>query len=347
MKNFKKNRIQYFLLLSILIFTTSCSTISTEIEKTPTLSESIHATVEDGIALEESTNEALPTSAEPDTDGTSQTVDVSSEADSSDILSPTHEEAPEMEYEETDFDITSYHKDLSDIQTKTDLHLPDFSDTRLNGLLSHFNESNYNSERFQIATVSTPDSLYVLSNKLNKLSEDYVPQNLMKPEVTFSISGDDQKMYLQKEAADALTLLFEDALANDLQLVAVSGYRSYARQKSIYENNVATRGQEETDKISARPGHSEHQTGLAMDISCSSLGNKLEFSFAETPEGIWVKENAYRFGFIIRYGQSQENITGYAYEPWHLRYVGLDLASYLYEYQITLEELYFTVLSSR
>lgn len=349
MNLYLQRALQILLFVITLLITASCSTLQSEEQVNPSLSDVINTTVENGIEIEDSANE----STSNDSDVADTISDVDSDADTApvdesiDSSNGDTEEAPQIEYEENSDDITLYHQDLLDFDTSSLLHKPDLSDQRLSNLLAHFNEANYNSERFQIAVVSSADSIYVLCNKLNKLSEDFVPQNLKKPDVTFSITGDDQKMYLQEEAADALTQLFQEALQNDLHLVAVSGYRSYTRQQSIYENNVATRGQVETDKISARPGHSEHQTGLAMDISCASIGNKLEFSFADTPEGIWLKENAYRFGFIIRYGQNQESLTGYSFEPWHLRYVGTDLASYLNEYQITLEELYFTIQGSR
>ena len=92
--------------------------------------------------------------------------------------------------------------------------------------------------------------------------------------------------------------------------------------KKLYANNVKRKGQEHTDRFSAKPGHSEHQTGLTMDVSSKSANNELELTFANTKEGKWLKENAHRAGFIIRYPKGKESITGYAYEPWHIRYVG-------------------------
>lgn len=128
-----------------------------------------------------------------------------------------------------------------------------------------------------------------------------------------------------------------------LTLYAVSGYRSYTLQYEIYGGHLA-RGREinETNLYSAAPGKSEHQTGLAMDVSCKSLGYRLVESFANTPEGTWLRENCWRFGFILRYQKGKEHITGYAYEPWHLRYVGVPLAYYLYTNNLTLEEYYGT-----
>ncbi|MGV2685696.1 D-alanyl-D-alanine carboxypeptidase family protein, partial [Clostridium perfringens] len=113
---------------------------------------------------------------------------------------------------------------------------------------------------------------------------------------------------------------------------------SYARQKSIYENNVRTKGEVEANRVSAVPGTSEHQTGLTIDVSSPSAGNALEETFGHTAEGQWLAQHASEFGFIIRYPEGAENITGYVYEPWHIRYVGKDLAPDIADSGMTLEE---------
>ena len=127
-----------------------------------------------------------------------------------------------------------------------------------------------------------------------------------------------------------------DAKSLGLNLWIASGYRSYSRQNTLYNNYVASDGKEVADTYSARPGYSEHQTGLAFDL------NSVENSFANTDEGKWVKDNCYRYGLIIRYPKEKENITGYMYEPWHLRYVGVELATKLYNdgNWLTLEEYF-------
>lgn len=169
------------------------------------------------------------------------------------------------------------------------------------------------------------------------LPEDYKPEDLVVPNVPFSFSGTLEKSYLRKEAAEALERLFDLAKKEGIQLNAVSGFRSYDYQKNLYTNNVKRKGQEHTDRFSARPGHSEHQTGLTMDISSKSANNELELTFANTKEGKWLKENAYRAGFIICYPKGKESITGYAYEPWHIRYIG-DIAESIYKKKLTLAE---------
>lgn len=121
------------------------------------------------------------------------------------------------------------------------------------------------------------------------------------------------------------------------EIIAFSGFRSYNYQKKLYNSSVETDGEEYAQRYSAKPGHSEHQTGLAFDLG-GQMKYWLEPEFADTEESIWLAENAHRFGFILRYPENKESITGYAYEPWHFRYVGEDHAKKIYEEGITLEE---------
>jgi D-alanyl-D-alanine carboxypeptidase len=117
-----------------------------------------------------------------------------------------------------------------------------------------------------------------------------------------------------------------------LNIWICSGFRSYAYQQNLYNRYVARDGKAEADRYSARPGHSEHQTGLAMDVN--SVGQ----SFAYTSEGKWLAAHAHEYGFIIRYPKGKEDITGYMYEPWHIRYVGVEIAKEITEAGITFEE---------
>lgn len=123
-----------------------------------------------------------------------------------------------------------------------------------------------------------------------------------------------------------------DAAALGLNIYISSAYRSYDYQAGLYERYVAESGQAEADRFSARPGHSEHQTGLAFDL------NTITDAFKDTNEGKWVAENCHKYGFIIRYPEDKESITGYKYEPWHIRYLGTDIASSVYESGLCLEE---------
>ena len=123
-----------------------------------------------------------------------------------------------------------------------------------------------------------------------------------------------------------------DAENEGLDIYISSGFRSYDDQDRIYNNYASYDGYEAADRYSARPGHSEHQTGQAFDL------NTISESFAYTAEGEWVKENCHKYGFIIRYPEGKEDITGYMYEPWHIRYIGIDKATEVYERGLTLEE---------
>ena len=181
-----------------------------------------------------------------------------------------------------------------------------------------------------------------LVNRDYPLPEDFVPEGLTTPDVLFPFSDTTiDKAKMTPEAGEALALLFDAAYEEaGLTLYGVSAYRSYARQYTIYATNLAVYGIPHTNRYSAAPGRSEHQTGLSIDISCASEGFALEDTFADTPEGIWVAENAHRFGFIMRYPKDKEDITGYNYEPWHIRYVGTELADSLHTTGLTLEEYY-------
>ena len=168
-----------------------------------------------------------------------------------------------------------------------------------------------------------PSSLTVCVNRKSTLSSDYKPTDLVLPDVRAVNSSN--RLYMRKEAASALEELFKAAEDENYYLYAVSGYRSYSYQKSIYNPYSG---------YSAPAGASEHQLGLAMDITLAKYNGTLSVDFGNTKEGKWVKENAHKYGFIIRY------LQGNNYEPWHLRYLGVDLATELYEKNITLEEYY-------
>ncbi len=185
-----------------------------------------------------------------------------------------------------------------------------------------------------------PDSLTVFINKEFGLPAKYEPEDLMIPKVLFNFSYRAEKNYLRREAGEALERLFATATKQGLSLYAISGYRSYKRQNEIYNRNVQQRGAIATNAVSAVPGYSEHQSGLSMDVSCPSIQFRLNEAFSGTPEGLWLAKNSYRFGFIIRYPKGKSHLTGYSYEPWHIRFVGKELASLLYENNLTLEEYY-------
>lgn len=143
---------------------------------------------------------------------------------------------------------------------------------------------------------------------------------------------------MRQAAAAALEELFQAAEEAELELFAQSGYRSYERQDSIFAANVQAHGEEAANNFSARPGESEHQSGLTMDVTSPAVDFDLVIEFGETEEGKWIKENAADYGFIIRYPEGKEDITIYQFEPWHLRYVGVKAAKEIMSQAITLEE---------
>lgn len=174
-------------------------------------------------------------------------------------------------------------------------------------------------------------------NKRRPLSpRDYVPPNLVFPNVKLRVPGN-ESMRIRNDAGTAIEQLFAAAQSAGHDPMFSSGYRSYSYQVTLYNSYVTSQGQAEADKQSARPGYSEHQTGLAFDI-CNAGNCKLEQAFGSTPLGQWVAAHAHEYGFTIRYKNGMEHITGYIYEPWHLRYVGTDLATQLFQSGKTLEE---------
>ena len=159
-----------------------------------------------------------------------------------------------------------------------------------------------------------------LVNRQHVISEQYVPDSLRKTQV----HGMSQSM--REDAAAALEELFQAAQSEGVKLSSVSGYRSYSKRSLLYTRKVNRTGSEaEADKLVARPGTCEHQLGLAMDLATRD-SSTLSERFASTAEGQWVYANCQRFGFIVRYLKGYEDVTGYSYEPWHIRYVGRENA---------------------
>ncbi len=183
------------------------------------------------------------------------------------------------------------------------------------------------------------NGLLILASKTHPLPEGYEPSDLVGINVKVNKSG----LSLRKEAAAAIEEMFAAASEDGITLVLGSSYRSAAYQEKLYNNYVAKDGEELASKYSSKPGQSEHQTGLAVDISDASGATYLSQKFKDTEEGKWLKDNAHRFGFIMRYPEGKEDITGYMFEPWHFRYVGIDYATKIYEADTTFEE-YFGIL---
>ena len=183
-----------------------------------------------------------------------------------------------------------------------------------------------------IFLINNPNDYLVLVNKFNTLSSAYIPNDL---ELINSIYSNNKK-YLRKKAKIAFVNMAFDAKQIGLNIIAVSTYRSYDYQDKLFNNYVKEKGLEYASMCSARPGCSEHQLGLAVDIADKSLDYD---NFDKTKEFVWIKNNAYKYGFILRYPIDKVNITGYKYEPWHYRYIdSVYLAKYLLDNNLTLEE---------
>ncbi len=181
------------------------------------------------------------------------------------------------------------------------------------------------------------DDWLLLVNKTHPLAESYEPSDLIV--VQHQVGSHAAIMrYMRKEAAEHLDAMCEAAAEEGHEIGIRTAYRPYSYQKGIFNDYVNRYGEEEANKFSARPGQSEHQTGLCADVTSPSVDYKLTTEYGEAPEGMWLAENAHRFGFIIRYPLGKEDITGYQYEPWHVRYVGEEHAAKIYEQGITLEE---------
>ena len=171
---------------------------------------------------------------------------------------------------------------------------------------------------------------YILVNKENKLSKDFKPNNLVEV-----IKCSEKKFYLEKEAHNAYNQMCLDSKKEGLNILITSAYRSYYEQRKLYNKYLKLYGKNYVDKYVAKAGYSEHQTGLAIDLK--SLDNEV---FMNSKEYLWIKKNAHKYGFIIRYQKEQEVITGYSEEQWHIRYVGKKVAQYIYKNNIAYEEYY-------
>lgn len=188
-----------------------------------------------------------------------------------------------------------------------------------------------NDDYKNIKLVNNPNNLTVLVNKNNKLLSSYIPNDLVLADIKYA----HENKHLRKEALSAFEKLNKDAKKEDMNITIVSAYRDYNYQKKLFNNYVLDKGIDYALNCSAKPGFSEHQTGLAIDVEGS---NKDYDNFDKSKEFDWMKNNAHKYGFILRYPKGKEYITRFKYEPWHYRYVGIDVATYIYENNLTLEE---------
>ena len=250
---------------------------------------------------------------------------------------PEYEDINTTEKEKNEFSSYSYYKeenleryrnykannsslDNSDIVTRVNLNL----------------DKEIYTDTVQATNLNTN---YVLVNKFNYLGSDYIPNNLELLDNSYAKSG----IYLVKEAKEMLEKLIAAAKEDGLNIRVTSAYRSYSYQVNLYNNYVKTDGEKLADTYSARPGYSEHQTGLVVDVTRSfdNFNN-----FENTEEYKWMLEHASDYGFILRYPKDKEEITTYTFEAWHYRYVGVDLAKKIKESNLTFDEYYVRYLEN-
>ncbi len=226
-------------------------------------------------------------------------------------------------YKIKNFDIAKLNRYENYKKNNADLSLKDIV-TKINIGLDQKHYTN-------VEEITNPSNLLVLVNKYHQLPSNYEPENL----IVLPSKLSNKTISLRKEAYDAFLKFTEDANKEGFDIIAKSGYRSYSTQVATYNGHVASKGKEKADTVSARPGFSEHQTGLAIDI-----GERNIRVFDQTDAFFWTEKNAYKYGFIIRYLKNKTDITGYAYEAWHIRYLGVELATKVYESGLTYDEYY-------
>ncbi len=196
-----------------------------------------------------------------------------------------------------------------------------------------FNKAKY--------SLTDPNSFWVVVNKRRPLPAGFEPADLVPPGVPTRLSAGAPEMQVRTLPAYAMKKMFDAAQTQaSLKLMLVSGYRSEGVQRSLYASYVAQKGQAAADLDSARAGFSEHQTGLAFDVGATSGKCQVDPCFGGLPEGQWIAANSYKYGFVVRYLPGKQPITGYIAEPWHLRYVGEELAAEVYRSGLTLEEFF-------
>ena len=192
-------------------------------------------------------------------------------------------------------------------------------------------EDYYDKDTIKKTDVSKKELMLV--NKFNYLDESYAPDDIVKVSMQFAY-GDNE---IKKEVYEKFRSMYNDAKKEGLYLIITSSYRDYNFQKELWDSYANQKGDEWADSVSARAGYSEHQTGYTLDIVTYNANMS---SFEKTDEFKWLQDNAYKYGFILRYPKNKEDITGYSYESWHYRYVGKDVATKIKKLGITFDEYY-------
>ena len=225
----------------------------------------------------------------------------------------------------------------SENQETSDSEIEENIDSSAEESAESTSETEYDPE--QDSRFFDTDSYLICANKKHPLPDGYEPSDLAWPEVDV-VSA---RFTLRWDAAVALEEMFAAAAEDGVTLLLQSGYRSAEYQSQLWNYYAGLYGADDADTISSRPGYSDHQTGLAADIgSASNPSADLTQSFIDTAEGQWLYKHAYEYGFIMRYPVGKQDITGYAYEPWHYRYIGVEEATAIYttDPDLSFEEYY-------
>lgn len=204
----------------------------------------------------------------------------------------------------------------------------------LTDIVTLINVGSYKEWYEDVVDTDTSKDILLLVNKFNKLKKDYEPEDLVKISNWYAY---DKATHMRAEAYDKFITMYNAGKEDGMTLIINSSYRTYDYQEELWNRNKNASGQEYADSYVARAGHSEHQTGLTVDLT--TYGVK-DFNFEEFEEYEWMQKNAHKYGYILRYPKGKEYITGYSYESWHYRYVGVEVATYIYQNQITYDEYY-------
>lgn len=179
----------------------------------------------------------------------------------------------------------------------------------------------------------------ILVNAAHPLAAEYVPEELVEVRIPFCQPVAEEKTWMVREAARACERMVREAAYDGIEIKGISAYRSFTAQRDVFLRSAMKNGMDHARRYVAMPGTSEHQTGLAIDVGSKENGYELEESFAYTRTFAWILQNAYLYGFILRYPRDCEKVTGYAFEPWHLRFVGVRLARQMQNGKKCLEEM--------
>ncbi len=241
------------------------------------------------------------------------------------------------EYDEVIFDLLNEKYYLSKNFDKYYNYYKENDYLELSYIISYINVGLDSDFYDNVSSADTSKNELMLVNKYSALDKDYVPDNLVtiKQDYSWGTYGSQK---LNEITWNAFLNMWNMANNEGIYLMVSSSYRSFTEQEEVYNSYASDRGEKYADGIAARPGHSEHQTGLSIDIL--SLDSPVRSEFAKSTSYTWLIDNAHKYGFILRYPEDRTEITGYSYESWHYRYVGIDTATYIYENDITFDEYY-------